>query len=72
MQEEELKDATFTPQFVSTRSLAPENSKPVFDRLSSIADRQQIQNILMQIRTDMEMRECTFQPNVAATSLRVE
>lgn len=39
-----------------------EHSGPVFERLSATTNRQHMQEVLSKIKTDLEMRDCTFKP----------
>lgn len=57
----ELKDATFNPKINQrAEELAPEKS--VFQRLST--NKQYVQEVLSQLKTDMELAECTFKPQI--------
>jgi len=60
------KDLTFTPTIISSRAKESSDDdtggSDVFTRLSS--SRQYIQDVLGQIKTEMEMSECTFRPTL--------
>jgi hypothetical protein len=58
----ELEGVTFTPQ-LHTKKESIQGDVPVFERLST-SDKQQMQNILSRIKSDLEMQECTFQPHL--------
>ena len=64
--EDEIKGLHFKPTIEGSYQLNDEErkGKPVFERLASSVDRQQMQNILTQVKNDLEMEECTFKPQI--------
>eukprot|EP00604_Paraphysomonas_vestita_P002501 CAMPEP_0174819444 /NCGR_PEP_ID=MMETSP1107-20130205/2670_1 /TAXON_ID=36770 /ORGANISM="Paraphysomonas vestita, Strain GFlagA" /LENGTH=426 /DNA_ID=CAMNT_0016032929 /DNA_START=609 /DNA_END=1889 /DNA_ORIENTATION=+ len=60
------KDLTFTPQVTHRESAGGDSKGPVFERLS--ASRQYVHEILTQIKTEFEMDECTFRPQINPVS----
>ena len=58
------KDNTFSPQVIRRpQDDSDESSKvPVFERLS--ASRQYVHEILTQIKSEFELNECTFHPEI--------
>lgn len=59
--QEEEKELTFVPQIVS-KPIETKDREPVFERLAS--SRQYVQEILTQIKSEYELAECTFTPEI--------
>jgi hypothetical protein len=43
---------------------------PVFERLATTSSRQYMQEVLSKIKTDLEMKDCTFKPKLLTESSR--
>lgn len=66
--QEEEKELTFAPQIIS-KSIESKDREPVFERLAS--SRQYVQEILTQIKSEYELAECTFIPEINAVHPQV-
>lgn len=70
IKEETESQLTFTPVIntrsrdVSDKHHAAAHEGPVFQRLSTTSSRQHMQEMLSKIKTDLEMKDCTFKPKL--------
>jgi hypothetical protein len=62
--EGELKQTTFTPTLVSKQMAAGDGRKPVFERLADAADKKALDSVLSQLKDELELSDCTFQPTL--------
>jgi hypothetical protein len=63
LREDEKKEATFTPALVSKQS-SQDNRKPVFERLADASDKKNLDSVMSQLKDELEMSQCTFQPTL--------
>jgi hypothetical protein len=75
--EENESHLTFKP-VINPRSLhkgdgahgGDKEGGPVFERLATTSSRQYMQEVLSKIKTDLEMKDCTFKPKLLTESSR--
>eukprot|EP01035_Chromulina_nebulosa_P028291 gene28291-37338_t len=69
--EDRYKECTFVPKlgFGGKRKEQEDDndSVPVFDRLSSLHSRAFLDEILLKIKSEIELKDCTFQPKILTT-----
>jgi len=63
--EERESGFTFSPH-VNHRREEGEGEGPVFERLATTTNRQYMQEVLLRVKAELELRDCTFQPQLIA------
>ena len=46
-----------------------EASLPVFERLTQLTNKQRLASMLSQVKDELEMAECTFQPSISSSEV---
>ena len=71
--EDKYKECTFSPRLGLGNKLkekdGEESTVPVFDRLSSVQGRAFMDEILLKIKSEIELKGCTFQPKMFTSRL---
>jgi len=56
---------TFSPEINSHSKATPVDAGPVFERLATSTSKQYMQEVLMKVKTEMELKDCTFHPKLS-------
>ena len=56
---------TFTPEINHNSKVVSAEAGPVFERLATSTSKQYMQEVLMKVKTEMELKDCTFHPKLS-------
>ena len=56
---------TFNPEINHNSKAASADAGPVFERLATSTSKQYMQEVLMKVKTELELKDCTFQPKLS-------
>lgn len=61
---------TFSPEINHTSKVASGELGPVFERLATSTSKQYMQEVLMKVKTELELKDCTFHPKLSTEGHR--
>ncbi|KAJ1438579.1 hypothetical protein B484DRAFT_469197 [Ochromonadaceae sp. CCMP2298] len=67
LQEEAQASFTFAPEINHSRDVSGDQSLqagPVFERLATTTSKQYMQEVLLRVKAELELKDCTFQPRL--------
>ena len=56
---------TFIPEINHNSKVVAADAGPVFQRLATSTSKQYMQEVLMKVKTELELKDCTFQPKLS-------
>ncbi len=56
---------TFRPEINNNSKSVSGESGPVFERLATSTSKQYMQEVLMKVKTELELKDCTFHPKLS-------
>lgn len=61
---------TFSPEINHNSKVTTAELGPVFERLATSTSKQYMQEVLMKVKTELELKECTFHPKLSTDGHR--
>jgi hypothetical protein len=65
LKQEAETNFTFSPEINATSKTVAVEAGPVFERLATSTSKQYMQEVLMKVKTELELKECTFHPKLS-------
>lgn len=65
MKHEAETSFTFSPEINPTSKASASELGPVFERLATSTSKQYMQEVLMKVKTELELKDCTFHPKLS-------
>jgi hypothetical protein len=56
---------TFSPEINAHSKAAAPEAGPVFERLATSTSKLYMQEVLMKVKTELELKDCTFHPKLS-------
>lgn len=65
LKQEAETNFTFSPEINQNSKVVSADAGPVFERLATCTSKQYMQEVLMKVKTELELKECTFHPKLS-------
>lgn len=65
LKQEAETNFTFSPEINPTSRAVTADAGPVFERLATSTSKEYMQEVLMKVKTELELKECTFHPKLS-------